>query len=446
VGALDLIRSLPRGVRPPGPIIGERSQEDGFVLTQEMWDLGMNGAGGVPLSGTGWQPLTTATTVRGIPAAWYCNNLIAGVIAQMPLEDIDPETDEVQKPAPQVLTRPWPMVSYYDFIFMGITQALLNGNFYGIKYDYDDATLKPRQLLPVMHEDMHVEVIKGVPYYTVMSINRTFTWDEIFHVRGLMVPGRMTGIGVIEAHRLGLAHTRTLMDYGNNSYTGGAVPPVVIKVNKPELAEGEAEYLQSRWMQRHSAGNRIPAVVPGIVDVEQMGMSMVDSDYLNSRKFSIAEIAFMFGVNPEFLTVSLGGSHVTYANVETKNREQLIYTLQPWMNRFEQAYNDLLAGSRYSKFNADTLLRADEGDRIKMYAAGLDVGIFTLNDVRRRENLPTYDSWADEPFGVPPPPKVEPVSGIPQEATAQPATVPAPAMNGDAGAALDAQILTPAKA
>ena len=428
----SLVRSMPRGTRDPVPTPVPRPEwGPGYLIPA------------TPGSGVSVQNYPSADDkVMAIPAAWRCMNMIGGLIAQMPLTGFSKEPiNEPLESQPQIITRPWPILTYFDWVFCSVMSMVLHGDMFAIKADYDEATGRPRQLIPIHPDDVYVDVFKGLPYYDVSPLGKTYSYEQMLHIRGFMLPGSLTGIGVVEAHRKNIHDTKALQDFGANAYTSGAVPPVVITVNKSEITEAEVEYLQTRWMLRHHSGNRVPAVVPKIVEVQPIGLSMADAEYLESRKFSVAEIAFMFNLSPEDLSTSMGGPGLTYANVESKVRERLLYCLQPWMSRIEQAFTDLMPGSQYTRFDTSTVLRSDAPTRIKMYSDGLEAGIYTLNEIRRWEGMPLYESWADEPFGTPPAPEgaMEQLSSIPQEAELQMASTNG---NGDGAKPVGAEDFT----
>jgi HK97 family phage portal protein len=328
-----------------------------------------------------------------IPAAWRATNLIAGFIAQMPLSAYDDTPPKEIDASKQLLNDPWPAISYYNWMFGCAASLVLRGNFYGVKADFDESTGNPRQIIPINNDDVTVNYEKGVLTYDIVGMPRSLSWLEVFHVRGFMLPGMLTGVGVIEAHRAGLAATRQLMDYGTGAYASGGVPPVVMRVDKPELSEQEAEYLQNRWVQRHGAHDRRPAVIPKIVEIEKVGLSMQDAEYLESRQFSIAEIAYMFNLDPEDLSASLRNrsGRIEYQNIEAKMRDRLIFSLQMWMSRIEQAFRMDLPGAAYARFNTNELFRADSLTRMRTYDLALKNNIYTLEEIRIMENMPVDD-------------------------------------------------------
>lgn len=390
MGLANLIRAtVPRGTREP--------EKPPWPAQHGPW---WGPWSSLPWSSDGTMPVATGqyggdaeAATLAIPAAWRATNLISGFIAQMPMSCFDGNPPTHVDNARQLLNDPWPIISYFNWMFGCAASVVLRGNFYAVKADYDDSTGLPRQLIPINNDDVTVIYEKGVLSYEIVGVDRPLSRPEVFHVRGFMLPGMLTGVGVIEAHRVGLQQTRQLMDYGAGAYASGGVPPVVMRVDKPELTEQEAEYLQSRWVQRHSAQDRRPAVIPKIVELDKVGLSMQDAEYLESRQFSIAEIAYMFNLDPEDLSASLRNrsGRIEYQNIEAKMRDRLIFSLQPWMSRIEQTFRLDLPGACYARFDTNELFRADSLNRMRTYDIALKNNIYSLQEVRAMERMPLED-------------------------------------------------------
>ena len=123
-----------------------------------------------------------------------------------------------------------------------------------------------------------------------------------------------------------------------------------------------------------------------------------DAQFLETRGFQVKEIARRFGV-PLHLIGDLDGA--TFSNIEEQGREFVIYTLRPWLIRFEEAINDKLVMRReqptiFVEFLIDALLRGDTAARYNAYQIGRNGGWLSANDVRELENMnPLKDGQGD---------------------------------------------------
>ncbi|GAG83485.1 unnamed protein product, partial [marine sediment metagenome] len=131
-----------------------------------------------------------------------------------------------------------------------------------------------------------------------------------------------------------------------------------------------------------------------------LSLSQKDSQYLETRQFSVRDIARWFRIQPH----KIGDlADATFSNIEHQSQEYVSDTLTPWFVRWEQAIRMQLmtpqqqAESLYVKHNANALLRGDLKSRYEAYASGIVNGWFTRNEAREREELNPIDGL-DEPL------------------------------------------------
>lgn len=365
----------------------------------------------------GWYSNTFAgttvndTSVLGVAAAWRCINLLADSVARLPLhgwrKGVKLDT------TPSLLAKPNAEQTPYETFFSVMTSLVLRGNAYLLPFDYDQLGY-PRQVL-VLHPDrVGIRREGGEIIYTVVGPDGTSTvlhQSEVLHLKGFVFPGALTGVGVIESQREGIGHAIALQEYGARFYAEGAVPTGIISMEETPLPE-EREALAKQWLAMHGARQRTPAVLTGAT-YQPISFTPEDSQFLQSRQFSLAEVALMFGVPGHF--VGAPGSSMTYSNVEQESLNFVQWALAPWLMRIEQAFSTLLPRGTDAKFNIDALLRTDTLARYQAHAIALSNGFLTLDEVRElegREPLP------EEPKPEPPTPPV-PTDGAPVDNTTE---------------------------
>ena len=396
-------RALPRGTRPPVPIddntpvrVAQRTGEWGAPSWPWLWRDG-DPSTGWPTINRMLPNVATENTVTGIPAAWKCFGFIANAAASCaPPIEYDAQGIRVDVLS-NVVERPWAFLTAHEYWVQAFTSALLFGNFVGLNIDVDTTTGFPRQVMPVHPNDVLMMLVDGMPVYYYAG--EAFGWDEVTHVRGHTSPGQLWGVGVIAAFRATWSRIMDVDDYGAATFRTAAENSVIIQVDRPELTEQQASAIQQAWIDRHTSGVRRPAVLPKSMSVTPLTFSPADAQFLESKQLSIAEVAFMFLLDPTDLTTSVGaGGTLTYANREQREIERLTHAVGPWLRRFEQAWADVLPGRRNIAFNVENLLRTDTLTRMQATEIALRTGVFTLNDGRNVERLPHYGTWADEPF------------------------------------------------
>jgi HK97 family phage portal protein len=122
------------------------------------------------------------------------------------------------------------------------------------------------------------------------------------------------------------------------------------------------------------------------MDFTPISFSPEDASFIESRHMTVAEMSFMFGLDPSDLSATIGGISQTYANIEQRSIERITNSYGPWMRRFEQSWSDLIPGGNYVRFTVDNLLRTDAKTRAEVHEINLRTGIETLDEARATEH------------------------------------------------------------
>jgi len=96
---------------------------------------------------------------------------------------------------------------------------------------------------------------------------------------------------------------------------------------------------------------------------------------------------------PSFLINDTEKSTSWGTGLEQTNLAFLTYTIRPYLTRWEATVADALLNKTdrrryFIEHNVEGLLRADSAARAAFYSSGLQNGWTTVNEVRRKENLP----------------------------------------------------------
>jgi hypothetical protein len=107
------------------------------------------------------------------------------------------------------------------------------------------------------------------------------------------------------------------------------------------------------------------------------------------RKLQDVEIARIFRVPLHFLQLMDGA---TFSNIEQRSLEFVLYTMLPWLGRWEAAIaRDLLSdidAERYCvRFNPASILRGDSQARAEFYSKMVNIGVYTINECRAMEGM-----------------------------------------------------------
>ena len=216
-----------------------------------------------------------------------------------------------------------------------------------------------------------------------------YTQDQIMHVRWTPEPDGIKGMVPVEVSRESIALARACEIHAAKFWANSARPGIVLQTDGTLSAEA-AERLRDNWERLHRGVDRAykTAILTNGLKAEAIGFSAEQSQFESTRRFQSEEIARIFRLPLHLIQ----GQQV--GNLETSGREFVTYTLMPWLKRIESSisrsliYNDDLF---FAEFDARALMRGDNNSRASYYSTMLGLGIFSINDCRRLENLPPLE-------------------------------------------------------
>jgi hypothetical protein len=131
---------------------------------------------------------------------------------------------------------------------------------------------------------------------------------------------------------------------------------------------------------------KIP-VLHGGLKFQPISISPQDAQYIETRRFQIAEVSRMYRVPMHMLSEL---DRATHSNIEQAGLEFLVYTLMPWMVKIEEEINRKLflpSEGFHAKFNERRLIRSDMAARQQYYSVARQNGWYSANDVLRDEGM-----------------------------------------------------------
>ncbi len=226
---------------------------------------------------------------------------------------------------------------------------------------------------------------------------------QMFHIPGLSLNGS-TGLSVIglarEAVGLGLATE----EFGARFFSGNAIPGAVLE-HPGALSDNAHDRLKESWEDKHRGleqSHRLDILEEGM-KFTQIGVPPEDAQFLETRKFQVNEIARLFHIPPHMIGDL---ERATFSNIEQQSLEFVIYTLRPWLVRWEQALKQQLfteqeRESLFPEFLIDGLLRGDTESRFRAYAIGRTWGWMSADDIRELENMNPLPNGRGSTYLVP---------------------------------------------
>lgn len=330
-------------------------------------------------------------------AVYACVALIAKTIGSLPLKVYRRKSDgqaiEVPDTLPYYLLHDEPNPAMTSSVWREflVASVLLAGNAYAaIGRNQANQIV---DLFPVHTSMVTPERVNGRNRYTVRigdGESETLDQSDVLHIPGLGFDG-LKGMSVITwAARQAVGLALATEQHGGRLFANGARLGVVLKHPK-NLSKDAQSRLRAQFDQQHGGLSQAfkTMVLEEGLDVANISMTSEDAQFLETRRFQVEDIARFFGVPPHMI----GHTEKTSSwgtGVEQQTLGFLIFTIIPWITRFEQEFNRKLfpRSPFYAQFKHQGLMRGDSKARSEYYASGHQNGWLTVNEIRKAEDLP----------------------------------------------------------
>lgn len=282
-----------------------------------------------------------------------------------------------------------------------VSQILLQGNAYvlPVKNIYGDiealylltpGSVAHDKVMNLYHVSDAVNLLSGV-----------YSSEEILHFKNVSDDGGYTGISTIRYAALTLGIAATSDNETLKRFATGGRFKAILKNNTSTKGWGEYqdEQLKAHGDDLQDAINRGDDIlaVKGDVDVSPLSMTSADMQFLESRKFTIREIARFFNVPPSKL---MDDSNSNYKSVEVSNIAFYTEALQPIVTEIEREFSaKLLNEWNYQDykfcFDLSALYALDLESKARWDKNRLENGIVSVNDLRRERDVEPVDKGDD---------------------------------------------------
>lgn len=343
-------------------------------------------------------PTTTVNfdTAMAVSAFWACVRLIAETIASMPLRcyrtDDSGRSEDVSYALWRLLqfqpNRYQTRIEFFETLALNLVTS---GNCYCAIERMPDGT--PFSLLPLMSAQMRVVLDTNgdrIYQYTDSSGNlRAYSSESIWHVK--LFGNGVTGLSPLAymSQTLGVAidsNDRAATLSASGGKTNGVLmvdklltkdQRAAVRENFRELTEGSTDQL---------------FVLEADMRFERTALSPQDMQLLETRRFSVEEIARFLGV-PSVLINDTASTTAWGSGIYQIVTGWYKLGLRPYLERFESSIKQHLMPSEDwdridIEFDFDELLRADLATRMEANSKAIGSGQLTPDEARHSEGRP----------------------------------------------------------
>lgn len=369
--------------------------EERAVSFQTIWGAG-DFIDTQSLSGT----VVNSDTAMQVNAVFSAVSLISDTLATLPIDAyIRREGARFPlRPRPMWVTKPNVDTTKEAFYGSMIVSLLLEGNAFVRIFRNRRGEIV--NLVVLNPTDVVIkEMGPGRMMFQVRGEEKLVPAEQMIFIPDVVKPGFVRGISRVEALKENFGLAQALENYASKFFGSGTQTSGVLEV-PGNLTGDQAKMMQEAFDSRHRGWSKAhkTAIITGGAQYKPTNVPNDQAQFLDSRRMAVEDVARAFNVPPHLL--GLPGTN-TYASVEQNNIAFVTHTLRPIAQKIEGAFTYLLSQetgleAAFIKISLDGLLRADINSRTQAYSTMLQAGVYSINDVRRFEDLrPVEDEAAD---------------------------------------------------
>jgi HK97 family phage portal protein len=365
--------------------------EQRAITSMSWWGTGAD----TPLSTT-----YSAELAMSLSAVRACVRFKSAILSQLPFDSYRQRGggSELVTPSPLLIARPSGVVARTVWLSQLSASLDLWGNAYGAIVARDGAGY-PTQVewLPPDSVQVLEPVMGARPSFIVAGVPRDY--GDVLHLAENVPPGSAKGRAPLE--RDGLVDlNRKAQEFGRNWFNNGAIPSMVLEVDRV-IDDKVAAEIKQGWISKVGR-HREPAVIGKGIQAKPLAVAANESQFLETIRHVQVDICMSFGLLPESIGIATSGQNVTYANREQRWQDVLVSTINPRLVLVQEILTAIVPRPQYVRFNTAALLRSDVKTRYEAYEIARRIGLESQNEQRAHEDLPPVPGGDDyTPLGKP---------------------------------------------
>jgi len=333
-------------------------------------------------------PFTNSNSAMNLSAVYRAVELISNSIASLPIKILIQNESGKNEAETHPLNYVFSdrnkdnLISRYTLIKLLVQSVLLRGNGFCLIERAKDGTPTNLRYLEANDVQIVYDKIKNTLYYDVPILKRHVEPKDMIHLVMHTYDG-VKGISVLQnaARSLGIAHAND--NAAKQFFENGMNLSGILTVQGP-VSQKQREDIRTAWNETYTANGAGLTVLQGNMTYQSVQLSAKESQMLESRQFSVTDIARFFGINP----VLLGDlSKVSFNTLEAVQNEFLVHTLQPYISMIENEFDRKLLSKSESNLSitleTNEILRTDKAAQSNYYSTLINSGVLSINEVRK---------------------------------------------------------------
>lgn len=340
-------------------------------------------------------------------AVYTCVSILAQEIARLRIThysdpDMKGRMEMYKSHTTRLLTKPNTYQNRSDFFLSIMYSLLMNGNSYCI------ATRDPRgrviNLTPLNPGAVQPYVVPGTDeiYYSIAQMDidpstivnpaEYIPQRNMLHIRLFTPTHPLVGISPLSACMTSVAHGMSIQSESTRFFDNQSKPAGILRTPKP-LSPEQAKRLRDAWASGTGGVNtgKVP-VLDNDLQFQQMSLSAADAQLIEQYSMTKKDIAIVFRV-PLHL---IGEGENQFKTAEASQRDFVTRSLGFYIEHIEAALDSFFGFNGKTEaieFDVERgIMRPEYNERIEGLAKGVQGGIFSPNEARKSERLPSVEA------------------------------------------------------
>ena len=353
----------------------------------------------------------TATSAQRVAAVYGCVTRIAGGISTMPINIYERIWDEkAQRYARRQVdnkelwwmlnerpTARYTAASHWESV---ASSFLLRGDGFTVMQRKNSGAIS--EMVPM---DWRAVTPKkrdnGRLMYTLMDgyNARGLDQDDVLHFPGFGFDGERSASVISFAAHSAVGNALAMDQYTGKFFGAGAHHNMVLETDK-KMDPDKVTALQRMFAEKYSGldnAHNKPLVLTEGMTAKPVTISAEDAQLIDARRYTKLDICTAFGVPPHMIGETSAAT-TWGSGLEQIGRAFVTYTLAPHLKRIEDELNfKLFRTARFfCEFDRNALQAGDskaqsDEDKASLGGPGAGPGWVSVNEVRRRRNMPPLE-------------------------------------------------------
>ena len=273
------------------------------------------------------------------------------------------------------------LISRYTLMKLLVQSVLIRGNGFA-KIERKNGTVRSLRYLEANDVNIVYDKKRNKLYYDVTLLNERVEPKDMIHLIMFSYDG-IKGLSVLQNAARSLQIAQASENAANNYFSNGGKLDGILKVQGP-VSQKQREDIRAAWNETYTANGSGIAILQGNMDYQAVQLSAKESQMLESRQYSVTDIARFFGISP----VLLGDlSNTSYSSLEAVQNDFLVHCLQPYITMIENEFDRKLLSVSEDNLSivleTNEILRTDKQAQATYYTALINSGVLSINEARK---------------------------------------------------------------